>query len=482
MPSLSVGGVAIKVAVSSPRWTRSDGVDRSRSLDGTLRASQTGGAVRVWDFETPPVLASTEGETYKAALSTVASQLCSGDIIALPTMCSAELASGTPVRVGGATYVTLQFSLHEIQPAKVLLRYSPGDTITGESYSRASTAYWRGVGSGGVDVKAINVKRDAHYVGGLTPRTFLLEGARTNPLLWANDFSNAAWTKSAVTVGTGISAPDGTTTACTLTATAGNGRVTQSLSAGSSLARTMSLWIKRRTGTGTIQIAKPDNSTYTTVAVTASWERYTAVGAASTTRYAELNIVTSGDEIDVWCGQIDDASFETSEIPTTTVAVTRAADLWSLPFTEPPKEMTAYLKFTERGTVAGVRYLLSISNATPDNPSFGVDVSGGAYRVFHGNGPTTVLSGLGVAPALNDTVELVAYLLGDGSVQITQSINGGAATTSTQSAANAFATAWSGLLCWVNSGGTFATSVGFTALHGFKIVLGSRSLTEMRAL
>lgn len=481
MSSLVVGGTAIPVFISSPSWSNSDAVDRARAFDNTFRASQTGGAVREWDFETPAVTQALANQ-YRSILGKVQGQICSGDILELPTWCSTEITGGTPTAVGGQPYEVLQFRLHEITPAKTLLRYAAGDTIAGESYSRASTAYWRGVGSGGVDVKAINVKRDAHYVGGFAPQTFLLEGARTNPLLWANDFSNAAWVKTTMTVGTGISAPDGTTTACTLTATAGSARVTQSLAAGSSLARTMSLWIKRRTGTGTIQIAKPDNSTYTTVAVTASWERYTAVGAASTTRYAELNIVTSGDAIDVWCGQIDDAPFETSEIPTTTVAVTRAADLWSLPFTETPKEMSAYLKFTERGTVAGTRYLLSISDATPANPAFGVDVSGGAYRAFHGNGPTTVLSTLGVAPALNDTVELVAYLLGDGSVQITQSINGGAATTSTQSAANTFAAAWSGLLCWINSGGTFATSVGFTALHAFKIVAGSRSLAEMRAL
>lgn len=479
MPALVVGGVTIPIAVSSPSFSRLDAVDRGRMFDNTYYASQTGGAAREWDFSTPPVT-TTDAATYSAVLGKVASQLCSGDILELPTMCCAEYTGGTLVRLAVGHRVVLNFRLHEVQPERSLLEYDPGDVVTGEAFTRSTIAYYvNGLTSPPLTQSAINVKRDLHVASGVY--SLLLEDARTNSMLRANDFSHAAWTKSNCTIGTGIADPVGGTTACTLTATASSGYCLQNLGAGASLVRTNSIWLKRRTGTGAFNLYDPSQVNPLVCALTANWQRFFRIGSASTNRDLTVLFATSGDAVDAWCAQQEDGAFATSEIPTTTVAVTRGADTYSLPFTTPPQEMTAYAKFVEGGTLQVSGRVCQISDAANNVPAFRILSSGAFYAAQHQTTLGTVTSTLAAAPAMGDVVELMARLYGDGSVDITQSLNAGTATTATQTAALTFAPAWSGLLCYLNSAGT-AGAYGFTALQEFEIVSGVRSLTEMRAL
>lgn len=477
MSSLVVGGVVIPVAVSSPNWSRSDAADRSRVFDNTFFVSQTGGAARDWTFSTPPVTQAL-ADTYIAALASPAAKLCSGDILQIPTMCSPELPSGKPTRAVGGNYVVLDFMLHEIQPAKILLRYAPGDTITGESFSRSTTAYQlNGNINPPLTLVSINAKRDTHYINSV--RSILLEDARTNSLLWSNDFSNAAWLKSTCTVGTGIADPAGGTTACTLAATAVNGYVQQNLGAGSSLVRTNSVWLRRRTGTGVVNLYDPLGANPLVCALTTNWQRFSRTGGASTIRDLVVLLATSGDEVDAWCGQQEDGAFVSSEIPTTTVAVTRGADSYSLPFTTPPQEMTVYAKFVEAGSIAAApARLFEISNAADANPRLLAYNPSGLYRLFH-DPSSPVFSEIGTPPLLGDSVEFVGRLFGDGSIDAMQSIGAAAPILGSQTVPRTLATAWAGQFLWLNSA-TATVATGFTALQSFKIVAGARSLAEMR--
>lgn len=478
MSGLTVGGTTIPVAWSGLKRDRSDWVDRARAFDGTYRASSTGGAVREWGFQTPPVT-RTLADTYEALLSQVAAQTCSGDILALPTMCCTEITGWTPVTTAQGHSVVIDFVLHEVQPAKMLLRYSPGDTIASESFSRASSAYY--TNSAGTMVSVGNdVKRDSDYPQGT--RGTLLEGSHTNSLLFANDFSNAVWVGTFCGVTTGIADPAGGTSACTLTGAASNAGVEQHISDGASIVRTGSVWLKRRTGSGPIQLRVTGAGAYTTVPVTSSWTRFSVTGAASISRQFNIQLATSGDAVDAWCAQLDDSSFPSSEIPTTAAAVTRALDSYSIPFTTTPQEMTVYVKLLERGTIAtsGAR-VFTIASAADANPALLIRESSGFYQAFHSNGSTSVSSTLAVAPVVGNTVELLLRLFGDGSVDITQSVNSGASTSGSQSSALALATAWSGSLVWLNSAGT-AGSYGYTDIQSFKIVAGVRGLAEMRTL
>lgn len=479
MASLVVGGVSIPVAVSSPSFSRSDAVDRGRTFDNTSFASQTGGAARAWSFTTPPVVPGT----YEPTLGIVAAQLCSGDILALPTMCHVEFLGGKPVRAQG-TKVTLDFTLIEVQPAKVLLRYAPGDTVTGESFSRSTVGTYFDAAGSLVDA-AINVKRDGHYgpydAADRSKRMLKLERTRTNHIFWASDFSNAVWGKNSITPTTGVPGMRSGSSANTLTATASSAYVNQAQAAGSSVVLTNSIWARRRTGTGAVLLYAADGSTYQELTLTASYKRFTVISSATTARYFEIDITTSGDAIDVENAQTEDGAFASSEIQSTSAALPRGADSYSLPFTSPPVEMTVYAKIVERGTINEGTRLFGISSAGDANPLLYCLSSGGKYTIVHGQASGSRTSAPAVAPVIGDTVEIMCRLFGDGSVDITQTINGAAATSGVQSAALALATAWSGQLVWLNSAGT-AGGQGFVDLQSFKIIAGSRSLAEMRAL
>lgn len=402
---------------------------------------------------------------------------CSGDLLGnLITLCTMRYTGARMVQDPGRWEVGL--TGNEVQPNNLLSRYVPGDAITGEVFTRSTTAYQVGFG-GTLNVAPINVKRDGHYVSGVL--TLLLEGTRTNNLLWSNDFSNAAWVKTTCTIATGIADPAGGIAACTLTASGANATVSQTLATGASLARTFSPWLRRRTGVGTVQVLDGNGGGYTTVALSAAWARFPVTGAASINRQGAIKIVTNGDAIDAWMGDDEDGPFATSEITTTSTALARGADTYSLPFTQPPIEMTGYVKFVEKGTIQTTGGVVCyIGAATNLNPQFAVYATGGFYHVYHHNGTSSVDQALAIAPVIGDTVELAWRFYWDGSVDLTQSINGAASTSTAQSAANAPANAWAGQLCYLNSIGTTGTGVGFIALQNWRVVSGVRSLSDMR--
>jgi hypothetical protein len=412
-----------------------------------------------------------------AVLSPVTPQTCAGDIIAIPTMCCPEVHGWTPVRSQNLTYYVIDFTLHEVQSANSLLRYTPGDTIAGETFAR-STAGFQINASGVLVSKATNVKRDGHYIGGI--RSLLLEDTRGNLLTAPSDFSNGAWVKTTMTVGTGIADPTGGTTACTLTATAGNATAVQTLSAGTSRARANAVWLRRRTGTGNVDVVKADGSVYVTQTLTGTWTRFpVAAGAVSTARVAGIRIVTNGDAVDVYDYDLEDFSFVTSDPPGT-----RGADFYSMPFTAPPGEMTAYCKFVELGSILslGNARAWEICDAPGNSPNLRCALPAANYAVTHDNATVAVTSTLAVNPVVGDVVELMCRLYGDGSVDITQSLNGAASTSGAQSAANTLPTAWSGPLFWPNSAGTAAGFNGYGAYQSLKVVAGIRTLAEMRVL
>lgn len=474
-----VGGVPIKVSPSSGKTDWNDATDRRRSFDNTYRASATGGAARDWHFSTPPITRAVAG-TYRAVLSQVQAQMCSGEGLELPTMCCAELIGETPVKGAASNYVSLDFALHESASKRLLLKYAPGDTITGESFTRSTTATYRD-SNGIVATAAINVKRAAHYPVTGTPNTpyLLLEDARTNAALWCKDLTNAVWVKTTMTTATTTGADGVAASATRLTATAGNATVSQSVTLGSS-ARYMSAYVKRVTGSGTIQMTTDAvGADWQTIVVTAGWTRLEIPTKTLANPNFGFRIVTNGDAIDVDFVQNENGTFASSAIPTTTVAVTRGADSYSLPFTAPPQEMSVYAKFVEGGSILvnGSR-IFEVSSAAGADARFLSYNASGPYSAFHGNG-SAVTSPQVPAPAMGQTVEFVARLFGDGSVDSVQSINGTAATFGAQSAALALASTWSGSLVWLNSEGTIG-GIGFTAIQQFKIVAGSRSLAEMR--
>ena len=154
----------------------------------------------------------------------------------------------------------------------------------------------------------------------------LVEEARTNLCLYSDDLTNAAWTKSNLTTAKTATGPDGVAnSATTCTATAGNATALQAITSGSA-ARVTSVWLKRRTGSGNIDLTQDNGSTWTTKTITSSWARYDIGPTTAANPTVGIRVATSGDAVDVALFQHEVGSFPTSAAPTLGATVTRALD------------------------------------------------------------------------------------------------------------------------------------------------------------
>ncbi len=161
-----------------------------------------------------------------------------------------------------------------------------------------------------------------------TDKGLLIEEARTNNLLWCRDMTNAAWVKGATMTAaltqTGIDGTGNSATLLTGGAVTATNTVLQTITLGSG-ADTYSVWLKRITGSGTIEIS-PDGSTWTGVTLTTSYQQF-QVQQTLANPVCGIRITTNGDQVAADFSQLETGAFATSPILTTTVAVTRNADL-----------------------------------------------------------------------------------------------------------------------------------------------------------
>lgn len=182
------------------------------------------------------------------------------------------------------------------------------------------------MGAGGLLIaSATNTPRIEYDAGG-SCLGLLMEASRTNLGLYSADGTNAAWTKTNCTAAKTATGPDGASnSATTVTATAGNATILQAVTSGSAT-RAYAIWLKRRTGTGNIDLTLDGGTGWTTKTITSTWTRYFITQAAVTNPNFGIRIVTNGDAVDFFGSQLESASFSSSDIPTTTVSVARTAD------------------------------------------------------------------------------------------------------------------------------------------------------------
>ena len=174
--------------------------------------------------------------------------------------------------------------------------------------------------TGDVTDAALNTER-------LESAGMLFEGARTNICYPNEDFIDARWPLSSMAVDTTSNTmPNGAAgTSNELRATGANGTVLQDLGVIASAAKNFSIWMKRKTGTGDVDLTLDGGSTWTTKSITSSWVRYN-IQQTLADPDAGVRIVTSGDEVLVWGAQVEASDFATSTIPTVSGSVTRSAD------------------------------------------------------------------------------------------------------------------------------------------------------------
>lgn len=158
-----------------------------------------------------------------------------------------------------------------------------------------------------------------------------------NVVLWNRDLTNVVWTTSNITATKDQAGIDGVTnSASRIAATSSNGTILQAITLASS-SRGQSAFVKRVVGAGTVEMTTDGGSTWGTVTVTAAWTRVSIPIQVVTNPSVGFRLGTSGDEIavDMVQNEVNEVGVSTasptptSPIPTTTVAVTRAVDVWS---------------------------------------------------------------------------------------------------------------------------------------------------------
>lgn len=146
-------------------------------------------------------------------------------------------------------------------------------------------------------------------------------GGASNIALWSEDLTNAVWTKTTMTATLGFADPIGGTAASRLTATGANGSAVQSLSAGSSISRTDSMWIRSVSTSGVVQIISPDGAAWNTVGVTGVWQRFSITTAPGTGRNVGVRLANNADIIEVYGAQLEDSATLGPYVRTTSAAV-----------------------------------------------------------------------------------------------------------------------------------------------------------------
>ena len=230
----------------------------------------------------------------------------------------------------------------------------------------------------------------------------LIEQASTNVAIQNRDMTNAAWVKVTTTAALDQTGIDGTAnSASSLTATGGNATTLQTVVHVSST-DTYSVYIKRITGTGEIDIST-DGTTWTNVTAqinSSSYSRVTITQAAVVNPAFGIRIVTNGDKIAVDYSQLEVLGFATSPIATTTVAVARNADVATILVSKFPYNQNLGTLFVQSIPNWPVNNTVRWALISPDNgfnyyPA--ITTNGGGFNiradsgtVFAGNSQPTV--------------------------------------------------------------------------------------------
>jgi len=208
------------------------------------------------------------------------------------------------------------------------------------TFSRTSTAT-RVNEQGLVEVVSADIPRFDHEydasTGVIKSLGLLVEESSSNLITYSEDFTQSIWdapvtgrSRATRVTSTGIDDPSGGTTAATYKngGTAADELIWRAEGGTANVPYTMSVWIRRRTGTGQIDFVVGDNiAVEVTNQVTTEWKRISVTATPTqTTIRAYIQILGINDEIDIWGYQLEQKAFPTSYIPTSGGTATRNPD------------------------------------------------------------------------------------------------------------------------------------------------------------
>ena len=164
-----------------------------------------------------------------------------------------------------------------------------------------------------------------------------MEGQQVNYLCHSEGFLTSTGTNQWVDGGAGPfirvstnnTAPDGTATALRVQVDElGNSTCISNLSRtpdADSCGATFSVWLRRVSGSGSIQLTDNNGTNWTTVAVSTTWTRF-ALPYRATAQQCGVRGVSPFDTFEMWGAQLEDGSGASTYIKTTTAAATRVQD------------------------------------------------------------------------------------------------------------------------------------------------------------
>lgn len=233
------------------------------------------------------------------------------------------------------------------------------------------------IGATGLVIKGIgaNVARSYYDPTTLQYMGYLAEGASTNLLLQSEVFDNVAWSRDVgITVTANqATAPDSTFTMDKMTRGAGTlltwAQLMQAVSASPfGKVYSFSVWVASVSGTQNFALKISDHN-FVTKSSTAQiatttpklfkFEGQIGWNVAATLIGAGIDITTATGDLLVWGAQLEESTFASSYIPTTTVAVTRNSDVDSYATASNivAAQGSIYLEYTPQHTPIGTIFL-----------------------------------------------------------------------------------------------------------------------------
>jgi len=264
--------------------------------------------------------------------------------------------------------------------------------------------------------------------------TLACQGARfwqliTNLSLQSRDLTQAAWVKSGITATRDQIGADGVSnTATRLTATSSDGTCLQTITS-INATRVSGFYIRRITGTGTVEITQNGGATWTPVSLTSAFARYSIASATITNPQIGFRIRSNGDEIAVDFAQLQSASTLGPPVATTTTAASSTADVWDILSLTAGINNLKTIYFRGRTATSGTQGIASLNDNTANNRlELSTTISyRAAIAVTGGN----TASSLAVSGVTNTTFRMAARFATD---NYALSVNGGAVLTDTSGA------------------------------------------------
>jgi hypothetical protein len=333
------------------------------------------------------------------------------------------------------------------------LQFAADKTLTARkgptpTFTRASTATF--VGSNGlIQSAAINAPRFDHDPVTLACKGLLVEESRTNLLTRSEELNDSVWIKggpqAAVITPNNVTSPSGALTADTLampTITLAQFSLAAQQFSATAVPYTFTIYVKSATGGQTIWASlTPNGVTYfrQSIVLTTEWQRVSLTATLTATQwFAQIGIDlrdlsqtgTGNFEFHVWGAQLEVGSFPTSYIPTTTVALTRSADVCSITggdFTGFYNQSEGTMLANAFTPASGDRTVLAADDNTANEMiRLRTEGTNPFFKVTDG-GSDVVAIDAGTATA-NTAFKLIgAYKVND----FASSINGGSAVTDT---------------------------------------------------